>query len=129
MLPASFTAGERWAFHLNAGGFVLPRARHAAGARGTSSGVVGGGSVIFSITPMVNLLFESVSARASEVGDDGSRRTNSGTLMDLGIRWAHNLGGLQVVPAVAWAHGFGSDRDSGGLLLYLSFEHPFRREP
>ena len=68
MLPASFSVGERWAFHLNVGGFVLPRARHAAGARGTSSGVVGGGSVIFGITPMVNLLFESVSARASEVG-------------------------------------------------------------
>ena len=128
MLPASFTAGERWAFHLNLGGFVLPRARHAAGARGTSSGVVVGGSVIFSVTPMVNFLVESVSARASEVGDDGSRRTNSGTLMDLGIRWAHNLGGLQVVPAVAWAHGFGDDRESGGFLLYLSFEHRFRGE-
>jgi len=77
----------------------------------------------------VNLLFESVSARASEVGDDGSTRTTSGTLMDLGIRWAHNLGSLQIVPAVAWAHGFGDDRESGGLLLYLSFEHPFRGEP
>jgi hypothetical protein len=45
-----------------------------------------------------------------------------------GVRWAHNFpSGLQIVPGVAVPIGIGPSRGDHGILLYLSFEHPFRK--
>ena len=37
---------------------------------------------------------------------------------NLGLRWAHNVGELQIVPGIAFP-------DGRGVFFYLSFEHPF----
>jgi hypothetical protein len=45
-----------------------------------------------------------------------------------GIRWAYNFkNGLQIVPGIAVPLGIGPSAGEKGILLYLSFEHPFRR--
>jgi len=69
----------------------------------------GGASVIWLARPAVNFMLEVVwtgSARSGEV------------IVNPGVRWAHNLGSLQIVPGISFPDG----RD---VFLYLSFEHPF----
>ena len=45
-----------------------------------------------------------------------------------GIRWAHDLfSGLQIVPGIAFPLDVGPTAGTDAVLLYLSFEHPFRR--
>lgn len=54
----------------------------------------------------------------------------SGRPHRLEVAWAHNFDrGLQVVPGLAIPMGLGPSRGDEGLFVYLSFEHPFRREP
>ena len=66
----------------------------------------------------VNFMLETFFQRA-----DG---TNS-LLFDPAIRWAYNFSnGLQIVPAVGFPIGVGPSAGERAVLLYLSFEHPFR---
>jgi len=45
-----------------------------------------------------------------------------------GIRWSYDFkNGLQIVPGVAFPIGLGPSGGEHGFLLYLSFEHPFRK--
>lgn len=69
----------------------------------------GGASVIWLARPSLNFMMELVwtgSARSGEV------------IANPGLRWAYNLGRLQIVPGISFPDG----RD---VFLYLSFEHPF----
>lgn len=44
-----------------------------------------------------------------------------------GVRWSYDFAsGLQIVPGVGVPIGVGPSRGSDAVLLYLSFEHPFR---
>ena len=46
-----------------------------------------------------------------------------------GIRGAFNLANdLQIVPGLAYIFDLGSDSDEDALFVYLSFEHPFKRQ-
>jgi hypothetical protein len=50
-------------------------------------------------------------------------------LISPGIRWAYNFkSGLQIVPGIAVPIGAGPSRNERGIILYLSFEHPFKKE-
>lgn len=101
-LPVSVTVTRTLVTHWNAGMTVTPDidAIYNAGA-----------SVIWLALPTVNVMLEAV-----WVGE-----TSSGELIiNPGVRWAHNVGSLQIVPGVAFPDG----RD---LFFYLSFEHPFKR--
>jgi hypothetical protein len=47
-------------------------------------------------------------------------------LVSPGIRWAYNFrNGLQIVPGIAAPIGVGPSAGEKGVILYLSFEHPF----
>lgn len=69
-----------------------------------------GASVIWLLRPSVNLMLELAWVGTAGTGD---------VVVNPGLRWAHNVGELQIVPGVAFPDG----RD---VFLYLSFEHPFR---
>jgi hypothetical protein len=101
-LPVSVALAPMLVTHWNAGVTVTP---------GVDETVYNAGaSVIWLALPTVNLMLEAL-----WVGE-----TSSGELIiNPGVRWAHNLGSLQVVPGVAFPDG----RD---LFFYLSFEHPFK---
>jgi len=50
-------------------------------------------------------------------------------LLNPGFRGAFNLANdLQIVPGVAYTFGLGSGPDENALFVYLSFEHPFKRQ-
>ena len=69
----------------------------------------GGASLIWLARPSVNFMLEVVWTGSAQSGE---------VIVNPGLRWAHNLGNVQIVPGVSFPDG----RD---VFLYLSFEHPF----
>jgi hypothetical protein len=127
-LPVSLALGGRFVAHSNLGRAWIPRAQSAAGDKAAASGWNAGQSVVWLTRPSFNMLVELAWARSeSVVGPDRTQATDS-LLLSPGVRWAHNFAsGLQIVPGLAVPIGLGPSRGDRGLLLYLSFEHPFRR--
>jgi hypothetical protein len=102
-LPASVAVGERLVTHWNAGATL---------ARRTPSVYHAGASAILLLRPTVNLMVEVAWEGTGRAGEDD-------VIVNPGIRWAHNLGSLQIVPGIAWP-------DARDVFFYLSLEHPFR---
>lgn len=100
-LPVSTMLARPVIAHANAGATVL---------RGSKTVYNAGASLIWLARPTVNLMLEVVWVGDAVTGD---------LIVNPGLRWAHNLGGLQIVPGLAFPDG----RD---VFFYLSFEHPFK---
>jgi len=75
-----------------------------------------GASAVWLALPWMNFLVEGLL-----LGRDGAKPT---WVVSPGVRWAVNLGSVQVVPGVALPLELGSNGGSG-ILLYFSIEHPF----
>ena len=109
-LPVSYVVSDALATHWNAG-LTL---------EGESGDVDAnlGASAIWRVHRSVNLMLETVWESAQE----------DVVLLNPGVRWAFDFdSGLQIVPGVAYTFALGAD-DADALFLYLSFEHPFRRD-
>ncbi|MBI1954815.1 MAG: transporter [Acidobacteria bacterium] len=127
-LPLSVVGGERWVMHLNAGTTIAPRARNEFGDRASVTGYNLGHSFVWLAHSRFNVLLETVwEDTASVVGPDKTERSRA-LFLSPGIRWAHNFrSGLQIVPGLAMPVGVGSSAGERGLVIYLSFEHPYTR--
>lgn len=75
-----------------------------------------GASVVWLALPWMNFLVEGVF-----LGESGHRPAY---VVSPGVRWAVNLGSVQVVPGVAFPFAL-ENRDNDSYFLYLSIEHPF----
>lgn len=127
-IPVSIALAPRLAAHLNAAVNLYPSARNPSGDRATRLGWSAGASAILLLTPTVNLMLESLVIGSEEVLAAGSTRRSTDFLISPGVRWAHNFAsGLQIVPGLAYTFGLGNAEELSGLLVYLSFEHPFKR--
>lgn len=126
-LPASWVIARRLTAHWNAGGTVTPSASDAAGNWAGTEGFNLGQSVIWLLAPRVNLMLEAAWTSDEAVAGPGRTLKTESFFVSPGIRWALNLpSGLQVVPGVAVPVGVGPSRGERSVVLYLSFEHPFR---
>ena len=113
-LPASYRVATVLVTHWNAGATV-----------GTDEGTVDlnlGASAVLLLRPTFNLLVEAVWLSEDLAGD--AERAES-AFLNPGVRWAHDVGDLQIVPGLAYTIGIGPSAGDDGLFLYLSFEHPF----
>jgi hypothetical protein len=109
-LPLSWVPSSRLATHWNAGLTLSP---------GTAASPYLGASAIWFLKPELNVLLETL-----WVGGD-----EESVVLNPGIRWAFNFeSGLQIVPGVAYTIGLDDGAGPDALFLYLSFEHPFRRQ-
>ena len=109
-LPVSYVLSDALAAHGNAG-LTLE------GGSGDVDANLGA-SAIWRVHSAVNLMLETVWDSAQ---DDT-------VLLNPGVRWAFDFAsGLQIVPGVAYTFALGGD-EADALFLYLSFEHPFRRQ-
>jgi hypothetical protein len=130
-LPVSMRLTPALVGHLNAGATVLARARGVTGAgdpvRATLTSWTLGGSLIAPVTRPVNLMLEFVQSWSGEFGADGSVEHPSATTVSPGIRFALNLGGVQVVPGLGVPVTFADGDTTTDVLFYLSVEHAFRR--
>jgi hypothetical protein len=118
-LPVSYTLTPDVVTHWNAGSTY--------GTDGSTFDVNLGASAVWLVRPWLNVLLEAVWLSEEVVRPGGTGREEA-AFLNPGIRWAHDFAsGLQIVPGLAYTIGLGPSSGDGGLFLYLSFEHPFRR--
>jgi len=125
-LPISIQHSARWVTHWNIGMTWLPHALSERHDTATTVGVNLGESVVWLIRPRINLLFETLWTSSEKAVAPHTTERSQDLYVSPGIRWAHNLNnGLQIVPGVAFPIGLGPCVGEKGVILYLSFEHPF----
>lgn len=129
-LPMSVVLNRKFVTHWNAGSTFIPHARDIEGQRASIVSYNLGQSVIWQTTPRFNVMFETYFVRGQGITAPGKTEWNSTLFLNPGIRWAYNFkSGLQIVPGIAMPIGVGPSQGQKGVLLYLSFEHPFRKLP
>src|SRR5262245_55926781 len=126
-LPLSVVLGPRAVTHVNLGGTWLPGAKNAQGEEADLDLYQFGQSFVWLLAPRVNLLLEMVYASEDEVAGNGRTERGQSFLINPGIRWAYDVGDLQIVPGLAFTLGAGPSAGERAYFFYLSLEHPFRR--
>ena len=108
MLPVSTVLGEHVVAHWNAGGTF---------GRGSAQWIAAQ-SFVWLIHPRFNALVETLWTGERDATD---------LVVSPGIRWSYDRpNGLQIVPGLAFPVSL-RGAESRSVLVYLSFEHPFRR--
>jgi hypothetical protein len=126
-LPLSIVLHPRIVTHWNLGGTLTRHAQDAAGNRANAAGYNLGQSIVFLAHPRFNVLLETVMSGFQQVSGPSRTQWNRVLYMSPGIRWAYNFpSGLQIVPGVAMPIGVGPSAGERGLLVYLSFEAPWK---
>ena len=129
-LPLSVVLNKKFVTHWNAGATFFPRAQDASGDRAATAGYNFGQSFIWLANTRFNVMLETVFARSQTVVAQDRTEWTSTFLVNPGIRWSYNFSnGLQIVPGIAVPLGVGPSAGEKAILLYLSFEHPFRKLP
>ena len=129
-LPASLLLGDRVAAHPNLGMTYTPRARGPEGVRADLTAYSLGQSFVWLLRPRFNLLVELAYTRGEKVAGAGRTERADSFVVNPAIRWSYDFpSGLQIVPAVGLPLGLGPSAGERSILLYLSFEHPYKRLP
>jgi hypothetical protein len=129
-LPLSVVVNPKLVTHWNAGATFVPHAQDAAGERAFAAGYNFGQSFIWFPHRRFNVMLETVFAASQSVVARDKTEWSRSLYINPGIRWAFNFeNGLQIVPGIAVPIGAGPSWGEKGILLYLSFEHPFRKIP
>jgi hypothetical protein len=125
-LPVSKQKNDFY-FHANTGLTILPGRAAAPGTKVTLTSPAAAGSVIWRLRPMVNLLVENVFVWLHQVDDAGKTKRTGLFTLSPGVRGGWNAGETQIIlgaaAPVTWRDG-GAD---AGIILYLSYELPFRK--
>jgi hypothetical protein len=126
-IPVSKRLSEAWAGHFNAGFTLLPHVKSTSDETIKKSLISCnlGGSIIWLARPCLNFLMEYVSTFSSEINEKGALAHSTEQIVSPGLRYAVNLGSLQIVPGIAVPFSFREGGSRTGVFLYLSFEHPF----
>lgn len=129
-LPVSKQRGDLY-FHANGGFTWYPRADPRVGIadddRVSLLSPHLAGSVIHRLSPMFNLMVESVLAFEQFAGPDGMKRRDTVFTLSPGARGGWNLGEAQVILGAAMPITWVGSDPNAGVLLYLSYELPFSR--
>jgi hypothetical protein len=116
--------------HWNLGATFIPHAKDSAGDRASSAGYNLGQSFIWLAHRRFNVMLETVFFSTQQVIGHDKVEWDRALYLNPGFRWAYNFSnGLQIVPGVAVPIGVGPSAGEKAILLYLSFEHPFRKIP
>jgi hypothetical protein len=127
-LPLSVRLSRQFVTHLNGGGTFIPGARGPTGAK--KNLVLGnlGASLIGPIMERVNVMVEGVALWSQAVDSSGGTVSSSTFILNPGLRFALDIGSLQVVPGFSVPINFGETGTPSDLFFYLSFEHPFKKQ-
>lgn len=114
-LPVSRRWSNDFVSHFNGGVTVLPNGPAAAtGAAQTT--FFAGASGIFLLHENFNIMLETIFSSGG--GSDEF-------IFSPGVRYAIDIGDLQIVPGLAFPFFMSSNKADHGFFLYLSFEHPY----
>jgi hypothetical protein len=129
-LPLSVVLSRELVSHWNAGATFFPDAQDATGNHGAAAGYNFGQSFIWLAHARFNVMLETVFASSQAVVGRNRTQWNNTLLLSPGVRWSYNFkNGLQIVPGIGVPLGVGPSAGEKAILLYLSFEHPFRKLP
>jgi len=125
-LPISIQHSRHFVTHWNAGATWVPHALNEHHEKASTMAFNLGQSIVWLAKPRFNILLETLWTSSEEVVAAERVRRSQDLYLSPGLRWAHNLeNGLQIVPGVAFPLGVGPCSGEKGVILYLSFEHPF----
>jgi len=125
-LPVSVQHSRQIVTHWNVGATWVPHALNQDHAKASTTAFNLGQSIVWLAKPRFNILLETLWTSSEDVLGAGKVRRLQDLYLSPGLRWAHNLeNGLQIVPGVALPFGVGPCSGEKGVILYLSFEHPF----
>ena len=128
-LPLSLVLAPHLVTHWNAGATLTPSAKSQLGEEATTTSFNLGASAIWLLRPSFNLMLEALWVSSGSVVGTGETVRDESLLLNPGFRAAFNLANdLQIVPGVAYTLDLGSGSDENALFVYLSFEHPFKRQ-
>jgi len=129
-LPLSVVLNRKLVTHWNLGATFLPDAEDTSSHRAATAGYNFGQSFIWLAHTRFNVMLETVFVRSQVVVNSNRTGWTSALLLNPGIRWSYNFkNGLQIVPGISAPLGAGPSAGEKAILLYLSFEHPFRKIP
>jgi hypothetical protein len=124
-LPFSYLISTKIVSHYNLGITITPLARNADGSKSNLTIFNYGLSTIWLMKKNFNLMLEVVGYRSYITATNTETKSSNSLFLNPGFRYAINFkSGLQIVPGLSVPIGFGSFSGSGGLFVYLSFEHP-----
>lgn len=127
-LPLSVVLGRQFVTHVNLGATHTWGAQDPAGTEADLTAYNIGQSFIWLTRPRLNFLVELAYATGQEIAGTGGTEDVDSFFVSPGVRWAWDLpSGLQIVPGVAVPIGAGPSSGERQVFLYLSLEHPFRR--
>jgi hypothetical protein len=116
--------------HWNAGATFIPHAKNPAGDQASSAGYNLGQSFVWLAHRRFDVMLETVFFNTQQVIGHDKMAWDRSLYLNPGIRWAYNFeNGLQIVPGISVPIGIGPSQSEKAILLYLSFEHPFRKIP
>jgi hypothetical protein len=127
-LPLSVVINNKLVTHWNAGATFVPNMKNEFGDRAFGAGYNFGQSFIWLTKPRFNVMLETVLSNRQTVVAPNQTQWDRSLFISPGVRWAYNFkNGLQIVPGIGVPIGVGPSNGEKALLLYLSFEHPFRK--
>jgi hypothetical protein len=122
----SFVLNKHLVSHTNLGATWVPNATDAIGEQAATVGYNLGQSFIWLAHPRFNVMLETTYSDNEGIAGPSKTQRSKDLLMSPGVRWAYNFkNGLQIVPGVAVPLGVGPSSGDKGVILYLSFEHPW----
>ncbi|HYF38988.1 MAG TPA: transporter [Gemmatimonadales bacterium] len=128
-IPFSLVLSKALVTHWNAGLTLTPAARNSLGREATTTGFNLGASAVWLLRPSFNLLVETLWLSEEIVLGEGATQRDEMAVLSPGFRAAFDLaGGLQVVPGLAYTFYLTPDQAEDEAFVYLSFEHPFKRQ-
>lgn len=127
-LPVSVVLNPALVAHTNAGFTWIPKAKNQAREQADLSALNLGQSLIWLAHERFNVMLEYSYSRAQTISGPGRTEWGSTAFLSPGVRWAHNFSsGLQIVPGIAVPIGVGPSSKERAIFLYVSFEHPFKK--
>ena len=126
-LPVSKRWSNQFVTHLNIGCTLMPNVENPAvnGSRKSLFSYFAGVSGIWLTTENFNFMLEAVYYMNAGFNEMGDVESVPQTILSPGVRFAINLGNLQIVPGFALPVTFASGKSEMNLFGYLSFEFPF----
>ena len=129
LVPVSIVVTPTLVAHSNLGYTWTPKAKDADGNKADLAAWNVGQSLVWLMSQRVNLLLEAIYVRGQEVADNGRTAPSRSAFVSPGVRWSYDFdSGLQIVPGIAFPIGVGPSKHEKSVFLYLSFEHPFKKQ-
>ncbi|MEW6366358.1 MAG: transporter [Acidobacteriota bacterium] len=128
-LPMSKRLSDRLVVHGNAGATALFGATSSTDTGPTGKATLWtynvGGSAIWLVTPSFNMVLEMLGIFSDDFDESGRVVNSTETIINPGLRYAIDVGSLQIVPGLAIPISHTPEETRVGAFFYLSFEHPF----